>query len=382
MPDTVTGLGAIWQRVSCLGRIQFSAMRLPGCLLIEAAVASMLVAGGSLIGARALIEIRSAVSTHRASPPRAPAAKRLGLRPRQDLSGDSSGDVMIDSPGTFLGMSDDLLLDRMRTQSVTRIKLNHGGSSLSFRIDFADGSRAAWKPAQTNAQTVPRKEVAAYRLNRLLGLNAVPPAASRAITREDLFGLLHPDSMPALPRIRSETIIGPSGMIAGEASYWIPVIKDCEFDTPDGHLEMIGWLTQGEPVPFQYRSLAAQVAVMVVFDFLIANPDRRSGGNMKTSEDGSQLFFMDNTMSFFLDPEGTEKNRQVFLKSQRFSRGLNLALGRVEIPTLRRLMREPDGTDVLTEAEIRAVVRRREFVQRTVASLIKQYGERNVLWFP
>jgi len=29
--------------------------------------------------------------------------------------------------------------------------------------------------AQTDLRTIPRKEVAAYRLNRLLGLDAVPP---------------------------------------------------------------------------------------------------------------------------------------------------------------------------------------------------------------
>src|SRR6185503_940660 len=116
--------------------------------------------------------------------------------PREDLSGETT-EVEVEATGTFLGMSDELLLDRLRTQPVTRLKLNHGGSSLSFRVDFADGSRAAWKPAQTNTQTIPRKEVAAYRINRLLGLNAVPPAVQRSITRDELFGLLHPDSVPA-----------------------------------------------------------------------------------------------------------------------------------------------------------------------------------------
>ena len=66
-------------------------------------------------------------------------------------------------------MSDELLLERVRNQPIVRFKVNHGGSSMSFRVDFADGSRAAWKPIQTNLQTIPRKEVAAYRLNRLLG---------------------------------------------------------------------------------------------------------------------------------------------------------------------------------------------------------------------
>jgi hypothetical protein len=218
----------------------YFSMRLVGCLAVEATVASTLLVVGVVGGARAVGEVGALVATrreHQASP----TTPNRALHARLDLSGESGPEVAAESSGTFLGMSDDLLLDRLRTQPVTRLRLNRGGSSLSFRVDFADGSRAAWKPAQTNAQTVPRKEVAAYRLNRLLGLNAVPPAIQRTISRDDLFGLLHPDSLAASPRIRAETIIGPSGLVSGEASYWIPVIKDCPFDTPAGHLVLAGW---------------------------------------------------------------------------------------------------------------------------------------------
>ena len=90
-------------------------------------------------------------------------------------------DVAHEATGTFLGMQDELLLDRMRTAEVAQAKLNKGGSSISFRLDFADGSRAAFKPEQINPQTVPRKEVAAYRINRWLGFNAVPPSTMRTL---------------------------------------------------------------------------------------------------------------------------------------------------------------------------------------------------------
>ena len=95
--------------------------------------------------------------------------------------------------------------------AIARVKVNRGGSSLSFRVDFADGSRAAFKPAQTNLQTIPRKEVAAYRLNRLLGMNAVPPALPRDVSREELLDRLHPESAASLPRIQAETIFNPAG---------------------------------------------------------------------------------------------------------------------------------------------------------------------------
>jgi hypothetical protein len=82
----------------------------------------------------------------------------------------STGDALLEpapveiattSAGTFMGMKDELLLEHIRTQPVVEAKLNRGGSSISFRLTFADGTRAAFKPVQTNPQTVPRKEVAA-----------------------------------------------------------------------------------------------------------------------------------------------------------------------------------------------------------------------------
>ena len=357
-------------------------MRLVGYALVELGLAGLLIFGLGFVGAQGLNRLVEHWARMERTSTTSGAA---GMHRRNDLSNESAMPVpstATDAPGTFLGMSDDLLLERLRTQAPKRLKLNRGGSSLSFRIDFADGSRAAWKPAQTNTQTVPRREVAAYRLNRLLGLSAVPPAAPRAFSKDDLFNLLHPESISSVPRIRAETIIGPNGMVSGEASYWIPVIKDSEFDNPQGQQQVTAWLTQGESIPFAQRSMAAQMSILAVFDFLIANPDRHSGSNMKTSADGSQLFFMDNTMAFFIEPESTEKNRVILLRTQRFSRRFHQALSRVDMSILRPLMRDADGSEVLTEPELRAVIQRREYVQRYVADLIKKFGESQVLYFP
>lgn len=382
-------------------------MRLPGCLAIELGVAAILLGGTGVAGyagarelgrrwdpvaARAWLHgvLRREGSPAGGRPgapqsdPSASSANSVGsLAARQDLSADRPLPVAMDTPGTFLGMSDDLLIERLRNQPISQLKLNRGGSSLSFRAQLADGSRAAWKPTQTNLQTIPRKEVAAYRLNRLLGLNAVPPSVLRAMPSDDLYARLHPDSVAAIPRIRAEIIVGPGGRIGGAASYWIPVIKDSGLDTPEGRAETGLWLTQGQTIPFSRRAMAAQVSTMVVFDFLIANPDRYSGGNMKMSEDGTQLFFMDNTMSFYLDPDGFERARELLLRTQRFSRVLSDRLRRVELPTLRRLMRdEADGAEILTEAEMRAVVARREIAEAHITSMVQQYGASNVLCFP
>jgi hypothetical protein len=373
IPRNLTGRGAA-------DTINLSPVRLQGYVMTELCLAAALTAGAGFGAVRGIQHLRATVPAHDVAStlPGGPPGARRELSSLPDLR------VGLETTGTFLGMSDELLLDRVRTQPMVRFKLNHGGSSLSFRAEFADGSRAAWKPMQTNMQSVPRKEVAAYRLNRLLGLHAVPPAAPRAVTREELFEHLHPESLQFLARIKAETVFGPDGRTIGTASYWIPVIKDSGFDTPDGRRKTQAWLTQGQPIPEEDASMAAQVSTLIVFDFLTSNPDRYSGGNMKMSPDGKQLFFMDNTMSFYVDGDGYEKNRKVLFVTQKFSRALYEALDKVTMTNLQRALAEELGTpyEILTPAEIAAVVSRRGVVQRYIASLIAQHGERNVLVFP
>jgi len=143
-------------------------------------------------------------------------------------------------------------------------------------------------------------------------------------------------------------------------------------------------LEQGQTIPPDQVAMAAQLSDLAVFDFLTANPDRYSGGNMKMSPDGTQLFYMDNTMSFFVDPEGNPRTREALLRTQRFSRGLYEALPRITVATLERALSAEVGApyEILTSAEIAAVVARRDVVQRHIDNQIAAYGERAVLAFP
>jgi len=354
-------------------------MRIQRYLLAECLVLALAVAGTALLARGAL---RLAFGAHS-------RAAASALPSSVSVAGESdpqppSPAVVGESAGSFMGMEDDFLIARLRSQPITRIKFNKGGSSLSFRVDFADGSRAAFKPAQTNLQTMPRKEVAAYRINRLLGLNAVPPATPRMVSRAEVFSHLHADTQPMVPRIRSETMFDPRGYTAGVVMYWVPVIKNSGLDTPDGIHESSRWLTQGQVIPDDKHALASQLADLLVFDFLISNPDRYSGGNMLTNEDGSRLLFMDNTLSFMIEPEGNEKTRAALTRGQRFSRRLYEALDRITEEKLTRILIQASEGDyeVLTKPEIRAVVARRDYVHRYIDELSRTFGASQVLYFP
>jgi hypothetical protein len=105
---------------------------------------------------------------------------------------------------------------------------------------------------------------------------------------------------------------------------------------------------------------------------------------MMMSPDGSRLYFMDNTMAFFLDPEGNGRTRPALQRTQRFSRSLYRALDRVSVSGLEHeLAGEKDSPyEILTPAEMRAVVARKEVVRKHIDGLIAMYGEQNVLLFP
>jgi hypothetical protein len=289
-------------------------------------------------------------------------------------------DVATEATGTFLGMDDELLLERMRSAEIVQAKLNKGGSSISFRLDFADGSRAAFKPEQINPQTVPRKEVAAYRINRWLGFNAVPPATMRTFHRDDLVGKLPPDAQFLTKRIEAETTFDEEGFTRGEVSYWIPVIIDSHLDTLDNVLAWWRWMTVGEEIPPDKIETMMQLSSLLIFDMLTNNSDRFSGGNLMTSKDGRLLFWMDNTFGFQVEPEGHLRCRTYLFRSQKFSKKMIANLRRFDLAALKEALAPEPG--LLSEAEMQSVIARRDVTLRYVDGLIAQFGADKVLVFP
>lgn len=289
----------------------------------------------------------------------------------------------------FLGVNDELLLTPLTDSPLKRVKFNHGGSSISLRLDFENGARAAFKPVQTNLQTVPRREIAAYRFNRLLGLDSVAPACGGKFKQSDLLALLDPEQRGYAPRLLAETEVDSDGYVSGELSWWIPVIKTATVDgwRIDGLNGVVTWkryLTIGNAIPEKDLPMTAQVSNMVLFDMLINNCDRWTGGNVRASEDGHFLYFMDNTLSFGDSPEGHERTRIYLMRSQKFSRSLINNVRALDEDTIRNAMSggiEPFDA-LLSDEEIKALLARRDLALEYIDGLIAEHGEDAVLAFP
>lgn len=308
----------------------------------------------------------------------------LYVQPWRPSGGPAASTVLRERPGFWNGVRDDALLHRIQRQPIKKIAFNLGGSSLSLRLFLADGSSAAFKPEQIHTQTVPRKEIAAYRLNRLLGLARVPPATWRVVSLREVYRKIVPTQRHLLFRIRKEARFRRAWQLAGEVSWWIPRIKYIPIDRWKARKRWYQWLKAYKRLPTRFVQATAQLSVMLIFDFLINNPDRFSGYNTMSTPDQSFLYFMDNTYSFFPSPRGGRRARNGLHRTMRFSRHLYRSLKAITPERLRAAMRVRPGApfSLLTDEEMRAVIARRYYAVQHINRVIARYGWAKTMVFP
>ena len=361
-------------------------MRLGTCIALELTCGVSIALGLGFGATWAQAELRSRWSQERSAAltPPSPAADHQ-IAP---IEPSPVPEIVGEPASLFVGVDDDLLVKPLRHAALKHARMNRGGSSISLRVDLANGARAAFKPRQLNSQTVPRKEVAAYRINRLLDLNSVPPAIGRKFRVDDLYAALVPSSRFYLPRLRREVVVQRGGWVIGELSWWIPVIAKAtvdgfRIDTTNGIVTWKRYLTVGKTIPESAATIVSQISSMVLFDFLIDNPDRWSGGNARTSEDGATLYFMDNTMSFGGNHEGHLKARIYLRRSQKFSASLVRRLRTLTAAQVKAVVShdvEPFA-QLLSDLEVSALMSRRDKALAYIDRLIRRFGEERVLVF-
>lgn len=361
-------------------------MRLRAYIAIEL-LGGLTILSGLFVGGQWLVQtVQEELEREAVAATAAPSPPPVRLAPTP-VSPPTELNFVAEPTGMFLGVSDDVLLDPLRDSPIAKVKFNRGGSSLSLRIDFENGARAAFKPKQTNLQSVPRREVVAFRINRLLGLSSVPPAIGRSFDVNEVLGNLHAESQYFRPRLQAE-MVQKGGMVTGELSWWIPEIKrgridGYEMDSMEGIVSWKRYLTRGAKVPKRDRALVSQISDMVLFDFIINNPDRWSGGNARVSEDQRLLYFMDNTMSFGDDLDGHPKARVYFERCQKFSRSLVTRLRNLKESEILEVLADSGPFPfLLRDPEVAALLARRDVALEYIDALIQKHGDGTILVFP
>ena len=364
-------------------------MRLGTCIALELAVVVSAV-GGVYVGVGRTFDLAANYfSAHEAeasttfasaqTPSRLPGASLTVAIPE------------IKAPNNVFGAHDDNLLAPIGAAPVSRVKPNHGGTSLSLRIDFMNGARASFKPEQVWPQSDPRREIAAFRIDRLLGIGHVPPSKPIKFTVAELIAATDPQLRTYMTQRLADEALPKNGELRGMAYWWIPEIRDMRLNGLEMHesaamQQLLDYLQIGAIVPKHLQPLVEQYATCIVFDVVIDNSDRWSGSNTKVSPDYSTLYFMDNTLAFSKFTHGHDSNLKPLLRMQRFPRALVAKLRTMtlqQVTAALSLGSDPIGLGpLLTDEELRAIIARKDHVLEHIDRLIAQFGEDAVLAFP
>jgi len=145
------------------------------------------------------------------------------------------------------------------------------------------------------------------------------------------------------------------------------------------------WLARGAPAPSgEDRALAAQIAAMLVFDYVTANWDRWSGANIAVDRADGTLLFVDNDGAFQepAPPGPTEAQRKLVEATWRFPRRFVRALEALdEAETAAAIGVESPGVPLLPPAALAALEKRRARVVQMVNAKVQAAGEDAVLAF-
>lgn len=274
---------------------------------------------------------------------------------------------------TFAGFNEDHILESIRTDRILG-REQVGSTSVNLHLRLNGDVDAAFKPRSRSHGEAWRSEIAAFRLNRLLGLERVPPATTRVI----LASQLHLSA-------QTQVVVDRDQMVRGAAIFWVPVLRDSRIDQVRERERWTEWLRQRGRLPPESATRAEEISTLIVFDFLIGNWDRWSGSNVPMDGAG-HLIYRDNNGGFS-EPFGERMIGAVMQHLRLVQRFSRTVVERARTMTAESVRAEMalDGEPrlaPLTDAQIQSLLRRRDTLVAYVDELVRRYGESAVYTFP
>jgi hypothetical protein len=282
--------------------------------------------------------------------------------------------------GTDLGQDEILdVIASARSRSFKPV----GHSSVVLRMRTVAHVTAALRVRTHEIQRGYQHEIAAYRVSRLLGLDNVPPAVYRRATWTEIRQRFNDEMLDRRGSVRRAVLWDEDGSAPGAAVYWVKGLRSVGLENK---ARWQTWLQDGE-VPKGKVALARDLSTMVMFDFLIGNWDRFSGGNLPTDSSQQRAFLRDNDRSFSMPllERRYEKLLEGLTLTERFSKDVVRHLEALDEASIRaELAQDPSHqTDpLLNAAQIADVLDRRATILSYIAALIEERGEDEVLFFP
>jgi hypothetical protein len=237
------------------------------------------------------------------------------------------------------------------TADIVRFEHLKEGVTKPFKLYLKKGDiefKAAWKNPSGIQQGFLegwQYEIAAYRLDKLIGLNMIPPAVEREFQGKRGALVLWAENRASLLKLMEDGIRIP--------------------DSAQDHTEKMKWLTRA-------------------WDSLIANEDRTQQNFLYT--DDWRVIVFDHSRAFRSTKEFTERlmfGRNGIKLSQQGTPYLFRRLPRWFVDRIKTLTFENIQAAVgttLTDKEIKAVLVRRDLLLKEIDQMIKEQGEAAVLY--
>jgi hypothetical protein len=276
----------------------------------------------------------------------------------------------------FRGVPIDELLDAMATRPIVRLIRRYSSTSVVYRLELEGGLQIAFKPSLPGQEGWWRHEVAAFHLARVLGLtDRVPPAVARRVPIAALGSEGFSDKLV--------TAHDDATQVQGAAIAWLPVLQPTHLDLADRRAQWEPWLDPERPLPTDdsSRTLAEDLASVLVFDYLEANGDRWNEVNITADEFG-RIVFRDNNVGWFsdrmLDVTWCEGPLH---RARRFPRALVDAVERATPDVVRaEFVRDRGAEGPLVPRDVFAALEaRRRYLLRYIAGERRAHGDERVL---
>jgi hypothetical protein len=216
----------------------------------------------------------------------------------------------------------------LRTSRVERMEDVPVGVTKPKRVFFgADAAvrSAAWKPLLPGRHQgfweSYKSEIAAYELDKLLGMNMVPPAVERTVKGD-----------------------------RGAAVMWVENAK--------------GWDPKATATPPDARAWMRRISRMKMFDQLIANIDRNKGNLLYDAD--YNLILIDHSRAFTTTTDLKKMAPLTFVDAELWERMKGLTLEQLQTSV---------GDWIYGKGELQAILKRRDAMQRHIDEMVKVRGE-------
>jgi hypothetical protein len=254
-----------------------------------------------------------------------------------------------------------------------------------LKLTLEGGLVAAFKPRSTLELGDRRYkgEIAAYRLARALRLENVPIAMPRSFVASELRAAFatHGD----VDEFARKALVGGDGSVPGALIPWIAAYEVLPLEQSSWRAKWRPWVMAPHvAIPDEDRPTARAVSTMIVFDYLTANWDRWSGGNIARDGATGTVLYVDNDGAFYEAPPSSALAHQLALvrEIRRFSRSFVAALRALDPATLKGALGEASpGEPFLPDRIVDAVDARRSTALSAIDARIAEAGEALTLAF-